>query len=1076
MAGVRGTADTASKATTRAEVLILDPGVEHAEDLMAGLRAGVEVLRLTPGGCGLEQAARRLAGRRDVATLHVVSHGEPGLLLLAGDRVDLPGLAIRHGAVADLAGALAPDAVVLLYGCSIASGPAGRRFLEYMTAALGVPVAASVGPVGDPERGGGWTLRRPDGGPVAEPAFSAAACAAYRGLLATAALTTGADAPTLSTGADTVTASVAGSLNTGDAIDGLGGADTLSISAAQTVAFGVATLVDVETVTITAGIQSITTHDATVASGQVMRVDASASGDAVAWTGSAETDGRFALTGGTGADTLIGGAGADTLSGGGGGDRLSGGAGADTLVFNCACDAQGATVDGGAGSDTIVVGTNASVDFTVAGSIAGIEAVTVQSGATAVFADLFSGESVVLSGTGTLYVAVSTATTLNASAFDTSGLTAGTASLQLYGDQLNDDAETIVGAASFGTVVNAAGGDDDVSGGSGADTISGGDGDDYLSGMAGDDVLEGNVGSDFLTGGTGDDLLRGGWDDDYLWGGGGDDTLSGAEADDYLCGEAGNDALSGGAGNDTLCGAAGADALTGGAGKDALGGGDGADTLDGGDGTDTLSGGAGADRFVGTDGDVLSDWAAGEVLQVASTTLTAAGIARTGDALAIDLDGNGSADATVTATGLAADAVFGVAIAGGRAEITYGVPAPSGGGGGGGDDGGSGSIVVVDAPTSGSAASRTITNTGASSGSAAIVQNTGNNGNLVTATLPPSTTLTATGPDAAQTGDQAVSSLISAIEARNSVGEPTLVANARSYLDTLAATTALDVRTIVPGTTATALPEPIVLSGTASPGLSQSEAFVLDVTGLPAGSSVQVDNIEFVSIVGSATVTGGAGDNFAVGDDRAQFISLGEGDDTLFGGGAGDTVGGGENQDVVYGNLADDVLYGNQGLDTLYGGQDADLAYGGQHADVVYGNRSGDVLYGNLGDDTLYGGQGADLLYGGQGADPLVGGIADDTLQGGIGDDLITGGAGGDLIQVSDGGGLDTVADFDGASGDRVRLASGLNGTAIDSFADLQEAAVDADGGVIIMLGGGNALQLAGVSAGQLQADWFVFA
>src|SRR3546814_9432743 len=55
----------------------------------------------------------------------------PGALLLAGERVDLSVLASQHQALRRMAAALGDGAQVLLYGCSIASGPAGRRFLEY---------------------------------------------------------------------------------------------------------------------------------------------------------------------------------------------------------------------------------------------------------------------------------------------------------------------------------------------------------------------------------------------------------------------------------------------------------------------------------------------------------------------------------------------------------------------------------------------------------------------------------------------------------------------------------------------------------------------------------------------------------------------------------------------------------------------------------------------------------------------------------------------------------------------------------------------------------------------------------
>lgn len=156
------------------ELLIVDPGVEDASVLLDGRRADVEVLHLAPDGRGLEQIAALLSGRRGIATLHILSHGEPGILLLAGERIDVPALVMRPAVLADIAGALAADAQVMLYGCSLAAGHAGHRFLDYLEAALGVAVAASVMPVGAAAQGGGWTLRGRDGA-AAEPVFAAAA-------------------------------------------------------------------------------------------------------------------------------------------------------------------------------------------------------------------------------------------------------------------------------------------------------------------------------------------------------------------------------------------------------------------------------------------------------------------------------------------------------------------------------------------------------------------------------------------------------------------------------------------------------------------------------------------------------------------------------------------------------------------------------------------------------------------------------------------------------------------------------------------------------------------------------------
>lgn len=185
------------------ELLIVDPGVADASVLLDGRRTDIEVLQLAPDGRGLEQIAAHLSGRRGVTALHILSHGMPGALLLAGGRIDVPALAMRPGVLADIAGALAADAQVVLYGCSLAAGPAGHRFVDFLEASLGVAVAASVTPVGAEALGGSWKLRGRYGRAVA-PAFAEAACAAYAGLLVSQTDTAGNDTLTGTAGNDDI--------------------------------------------------------------------------------------------------------------------------------------------------------------------------------------------------------------------------------------------------------------------------------------------------------------------------------------------------------------------------------------------------------------------------------------------------------------------------------------------------------------------------------------------------------------------------------------------------------------------------------------------------------------------------------------------------------------------------------------------------------------------------------------------------------------------------------------------------------------------------------------------------------
>ena len=829
-------------------------------------------------------------------------------------------------------------------------------------------------------------------------------------------------------------------------------------------------------------------------------------------TGSAGADtidggaGADSIVASDGEDVLIGGDGSDTFSGSAenfNGDTISGLARGDTIVVTGVDltplngSAFGATIDlgdgntlnlAGAVSGTMVV-TNNGRDSTITYApvpTAGNDTLTGTTGNDTV--DLLAGDD--------LYTGLAGDDVISGNAgADT--VSAGDGNDLVYGGAGGDELHGGAGA-------------DTLFGGDGADHLSGGTGVDVLHGGAGSDTFYGAAAAyngDTISGlAAGDSIRVDGVDLSSLNGtafgstidlgddntlnlasfaagtirvevsGGnstisysptpttGDDNFAGTANADSIDMLAGNDTYSGLAGDDTIFGNAGNDLLSGGAGADSIRGGDGADTLVGGGGNDLLLGGAGRDRFAGSvlelDGDTIADLAAGETLRLTGVTgLTAANV-RFANASTLHVDTNATSfEAPEISLAVGNNAggtliVDSVATVGGDTLITFASrPAPTPGGGGGG----TGTIVVTPAtPTitvggNGTVtASSTITNNGSAAGSAAIVQNTGNNNNIVTATLPSATTIISEGPTTAQSTTDALTTLVSSVETRQSSANSFLVTGAQTFLNRLAQTTTLDVRTIVPTTTQTSLSEPIVITGTtAADGATQSEAFVIDMRSLPSGSSLQLDNIEFASIMGQTTITGGAGSNYVTADDNSQFISLGADDDTLFGGAGVDTV-------TSAGGA--DIIYGNEGDDYVGGGADGDFVYGGQDQDVVYGNLSGDAVYGNMGLDTLYGGQGDDSLFGGQHADVIYGGLGDDSIDAGLGDDTISGGAGNDIFEFQDGDGNDVIADFT-LGEDVILVRSDINGTGIQSGTDfLSRLSTDADGNAVIDLGDGNTL------------------
>jgi hypothetical protein len=166
----------------RREIVFIDRGVAHGRVLFDGVPPAVGVAWIEPGRPALAQIAGRLADGPPVGGLHIVGHGEPAALLLAGERIDGRTLVARPSALAGIARALAADARVMLYSCSVAAGSLGRAFVAVLETGLGAVVAASDGPVGAAARGGTWLLRNRDGVPV-EPVFTSAARAAFPELL-----------------------------------------------------------------------------------------------------------------------------------------------------------------------------------------------------------------------------------------------------------------------------------------------------------------------------------------------------------------------------------------------------------------------------------------------------------------------------------------------------------------------------------------------------------------------------------------------------------------------------------------------------------------------------------------------------------------------------------------------------------------------------------------------------------------------------------------------------------------------------------------------------------------------------
>ncbi len=203
--------------------------------------------------------------------------------------------------------------------------------------------------------------------------------------------------------------------------------------------------------------------------------------------------------------------------------------------------------------------------------------------------------------------------------------------------------------------------------------------------------------------------------------------------------------------------------------------------------------------------------------------------------------------------------------------------------------------------------------------------------------------------------------------------------------------------------------------------MSVDERYILDVR--PDGTTHNGDG---------SIDSGASSAEVLVGTKFNDYIELGVGDDTAYGGAGNDVIFGGKS------NAGHNSIYGGDGNDFLFGGDAPDLIDGGKGDDWIWGNSSGasvggmdqliggdgnDHIFGGIGIDKLFGGTGDDFMYGGQDTDPtFFGGDGNDYMSGGTGSDFMNGDAGDDIM---DGGpGVDQL--FGGAGDDILRPGPGV--------------------------------------------------
>ena len=156
------------------QVVFLDMSVPDYKTLLAGIDdPNAQVVLIDGARDPLDQIASYMDGQSGISAIHIISHGSEGELILAGRNYTADVLSQQYSMdMARIGRALAPDGDILLYGCDIAEGSAGQRFIDQVAKMTGADIAASTDLTGATYLGGDWVLEAKTGQIDAQSIFS----------------------------------------------------------------------------------------------------------------------------------------------------------------------------------------------------------------------------------------------------------------------------------------------------------------------------------------------------------------------------------------------------------------------------------------------------------------------------------------------------------------------------------------------------------------------------------------------------------------------------------------------------------------------------------------------------------------------------------------------------------------------------------------------------------------------------------------------------------------------------------------------------------------------------------------
>ncbi|MFC1766157.1 DUF4347 domain-containing protein, partial [Planctomycetota bacterium] len=144
--------------TVPEELVFVDGSLDYSAFSQLEPNEDFGVIQLDPNQDGIEQIADILTQYQDLNAIHIISHGAPGKVFLGASILNQSTLPDYSSDLEVWGHALANHGDILLYGCSIASGPENESFIQGISEITHADVACSNDPTGPSDVGSDWDL------------------------------------------------------------------------------------------------------------------------------------------------------------------------------------------------------------------------------------------------------------------------------------------------------------------------------------------------------------------------------------------------------------------------------------------------------------------------------------------------------------------------------------------------------------------------------------------------------------------------------------------------------------------------------------------------------------------------------------------------------------------------------------------------------------------------------------------------------------------------------------------------------------------------------------------------------